>query len=93
MNKSKSLHLDFPVITQQNNNPHSVYPVPQPRFEPAISLTHTTAFRPKLTCFVIQGILDYLTHYFFWQQTLYSLQLVSQLASNFFGWLIIYLVT
>jgi hypothetical protein len=64
MTQFKALPLHFPVGTEENNNPHTVYPVPQPRFEPAISLTHTTAFRTKPTCLVIQGLLDYLTHYF-----------------------------
>jgi hypothetical protein len=63
MTKLKALPLDFPVGTQENNSPHSVYPVPQPRFEPASSLTHTAAFRPKPTRLVIQGILDYIVHY------------------------------
>jgi hypothetical protein len=63
MTKFKVLPLDFPVGTQKNDNPHSMYPAPQPTFEPAISLTHTTAFRPKPTCLVIQGLLDYITHY------------------------------
>jgi hypothetical protein len=51
--------MHFPAGTEENNNPHSAYPVPRPRFETAISLTHTTAFRPKPTCWVIQGFLDY----------------------------------
>jgi hypothetical protein len=64
MTTFKALPLDFRVGTQENNNPQSVHSLTQPRYEPAISLTHTTVFRPKPTCSVIQGLLDYLTHYF-----------------------------
>jgi hypothetical protein len=61
MTKFKALPLDYPVGTQGNKNLQSEYSVPRPRFEPAISLTHTctTMFLSKPTCLVTKGLLNH----------------------------------